>query len=119
MAASDRDLGGLAASNLTDSCAGVRILATISNPIPTIPSMARPDSVGDWCSPTREVAGSQLIRLVEESRQEEAAVAMIHDEPTRKCPAATLELLERSRFDTSLEIPIEDVQFAEGTNPKL
>jgi hypothetical protein len=59
--------------------------------------MGRTEPSGEWCSPTRELASSQLIRLVDESRH---AVEMIHDVPTRKCPAATLEMLERSRRDT-------------------
>jgi hypothetical protein len=63
---------------------------------------ARTPPTGEWCSPTREITGSQLIRLIDESRHREAVVEMIHDVPTRQCPAATLELLERTDCSTML-----------------
>ena len=50
-----------------------------------------------WCAPTRELGGSQLIRLRDESRDRAAPVEEFHDEPTRECPAGVLELLERER----------------------
>jgi hypothetical protein len=64
---------------------------------------------GEWSSPTREIGGSQLSRLVHEARAgEAAAVEMIHDEPTRKCPSAALELIARARRDSNnnLALPL-------------
>jgi hypothetical protein len=43
-----------------------------------------------------------LIRLIDESRHRAAVVGMIHDAPTRKCPAAALEHLERARCNSML-----------------
>lgn len=63
---------------------------------------ARTNPTGEWCSPTREITSSRLIRLIDESRHREAVVEMIHDAPTRKCPAAALELLERARCNNML-----------------
>jgi hypothetical protein len=79
--------------------------------------MARSNPSGEWTSPTREVRGSQLIRLLDESRQPE----VVHDEPTRKVPATSLELLERSRSSqvrslSELAIPVE---LATGTDTNL
>jgi hypothetical protein len=62
----------------------------------------RTHPTGEWSPPTREIGGSQLIRLVDESRHREAAVEMIHDEPTRACPAAAQELLEHTRRESQL-----------------
>lgn len=63
---------------------------------------ARTNRTGEWCSPTREITNSHLIRLIDESRHCEAVVEMIHDAPTRQCPAAALELLERARCNSML-----------------
>jgi hypothetical protein len=64
---------------------------------------ARTNPTGQWwSSPTREITSSQLIRLIEESRHHEAVVKRIHDAPTRKCPTAALELLERARCNNML-----------------
>jgi hypothetical protein len=38
-----------------------------------------------------------LIRLIDETRHGDAVVEMAHDAPTRECPAAALEPLERAR----------------------
>jgi hypothetical protein len=43
-----------------------------------------------------------LIRLIDESRHREAVVEVIHDAPTRECPAAALEHLERARCNSML-----------------
>jgi hypothetical protein len=43
-----------------------------------------------------------LIRLIDESRHREAVVEVIHDVPTRACPAAALELLERGGCNSML-----------------
>lgn len=56
----------------------------------------------EWCPPTREITSSHLIRLIDESRHREAVVEMVHDVPTRKCPAAALERLERARCNSML-----------------
>jgi len=63
---------------------------------------ARTNPTGEWCSPTREITNLRLSRLIDESRHREAVVEMIHDAPTRKCPAAALELLERARCNSML-----------------
>lgn len=63
---------------------------------------ARTNPTGEWCSPTREITSSRLIRLIDESRHCGAVVEMIHDVPTRQCPAAALELLERARCNSML-----------------
>jgi hypothetical protein len=85
------------------------------------PSMARSNPSGEWTQPTREVRGSQLIKLLDESRQ--PVVEVVHDEPTRKVPATSFELLERSRRNSSqvrslseLAIPVE---LAIGTDTNL
>lgn len=64
--------------------------------------MAARTRTGEWCSPTREITSSRLVRLIDESRHREAAVEMIHDAPTRQCPAAVVELLDRSRGNSML-----------------
>ncbi|HEX8112066.1 MAG TPA: hypothetical protein VF516_30245 [Kofleriaceae bacterium] len=43
-----------------------------------------------------------MIRLIDESRHREAVVEMIHDAPTRQCPPAALELLERAHCNSML-----------------
>lgn len=63
---------------------------------------ARTNPTGEWCSPTREITNSRLIRLIDESYHSEAVVEIIHDAPTRPCPAAALELLERARCNSML-----------------
>ena len=63
---------------------------------------ARTKRTGEWCSPTREITSSRLIRLIDESRHREAVVERVHDAPTRQRPAAAVELLERARCDSLL-----------------
>jgi hypothetical protein len=63
---------------------------------------ARTNPAGEWCSPTREITSSRLIRLIDECRRREAVVEVIHDAPTRECPAAALERVERARCNNML-----------------
>jgi hypothetical protein len=39
--------------------------------------------LGQWCSPTREITNTRLIRLIDESRQHEAAAEVVHEAPGR------------------------------------
>lgn len=64
--------------------------------------VARRQPTGEWCSPTREIPSSRLIRLIDDSRRDGAVVEMVHDAPTRQCPTAALELLERARCNSML-----------------
>ena len=64
--------------------------------------MARTKRTWEWSPPTREITSSQLIRLIDESRHREAVVERGHDAPTRQCPAAVVERLERARCDSML-----------------
>jgi len=63
---------------------------------------ARTNPTGEWCSPTREITSSRLIRLIDESRHREALVEMIRDAPARRGPATALELRERARCNSML-----------------
>jgi hypothetical protein len=67
-----------------------------------LPMAARTNPAGEWCSPTREIPNSRLIRLIDESRHCEVVVEMIQDTPTRKCPATALELLEHAGRNSKL-----------------
>lgn len=69
----------------------------------------RSNPTGEWCLPTRQVRGSQLIRLAEEST---AAVEPVHDVPTRKAALAAPTLTPRIRRDCS---PIEDGEFTDSS----
>lgn len=60
---------------------------------------------GEWCSPTREITNTHLIRLIDETRPREAVVEVFHSAPTRECPAAALERLERPRCNSRLIDP--------------
>lgn len=59
--------------------------------------MAARTPTGEWTSPTREITTTHLIRLIDETRPREAAVARVHESPTRPCPPAALERLKRAR----------------------
>jgi hypothetical protein len=63
---------------------------------------ARTNRTGEWCSPTREITSSRLIRLIDESRHRATAAERIHDAPTRQSPAAAVERLERTRCNSML-----------------
>ena len=63
---------------------------------------ARTNRTAEWCSPTREITSSRLIRLIDETRPCEAVAERIHDAPTRQSPAAAVELLEPPRCNTML-----------------
>jgi hypothetical protein len=63
---------------------------------------ARTNRTGEWCSPTREITSSRLIRLIDESRHRAAAAERIHDAPTRQSPAAAVERLERAHCNSML-----------------
>jgi hypothetical protein len=63
---------------------------------------ARTNPTGEWCSPTREITNARLIRLIDESLHREADVELIHHAPTRPCPAAARELVERARCNNML-----------------
>ena len=64
---------------------------------------AKTNPTGEWCSPTREMPNSRLIRLIDESRHCEAVVnKMIQDMPTRQCPTAAPERLEHAGGNSKL-----------------
>jgi len=63
---------------------------------------ARTNPAGDWCSTTREIARPRLSRLIDECRRREAAAEVVHDAPTRPCPAAAVERVERAGCDNML-----------------
>lgn len=63
---------------------------------------ARTNRTAEWCSPTREITSSRLIRLIDETRDCEAVAERIHEAPTRQSPAAAVELLEPPRCNTML-----------------
>lgn len=69
----------------------------------------RPDPTGEWCVPTREVRGSQLIRLVQETT---ATVEPVHDVPTRRAALAAPTLTPRVRHDGSA---IEEGEFSDSS----
>lgn len=67
--------------------------------------MAARTPTGEWCSPTREITTTHLVRLIDESRPREAVVEAIDNAPPPERPAAALELLERPRCNTRLIDP--------------
>jgi len=60
---------------------------------------------GEWCSPTREITTTHLVRLIDETRPRESVVEVLHHAPTREFPADVRELLERPRCSTRLIDP--------------
>lgn len=57
---------------------------------------ARTNLLGQWCSPTREITKTQLVRLIEETRHREAVAEVVHDPPNRECPTSAPERLENT-----------------------